>query len=504
MRRIKPVYGFWLIWIVLSAYLGIIRALPKAPESVHQGAQCDRACVAWNYYHEDMNFLMPRVSEDRQSEGITGMEFPIIPYTVALLYKVFGPHDFIYRFLLYVLVSLGVFHAWKITGLFIQQNMHRLMLAFGWYCSPILVFYTPNFLADVGAMSFVMMAWYHLLLRIYGIEPGRNLRQFALWMGLAGLLKISFLIYGIAAFLMLFLWRFFKNQPLQIVFTRRDFVWMMVPFLPAAGWYSYSGWLTHKTSNMHFLQSMNPAESLAEFFQNSRNALNNWNESLYRPDFFMLFMIILVVLLVMRMRESLLPGLAAALMLLGFGAIWILFNRQFLYHDYYFILIFPALFFGWLFIQQLFQEQRTVFLGCITIGMGVAFWVIPFLNAGHAAHMMNRRYATGDYYHQNAFAEAEELVEQADTLNKIIPDGARVFYAFDNTPNTALYLLKKRGVRISKDFGPDITADILSKSRSKYLVLNDTALWFSRYEPLLKTGARAVYHQKNTHVFRLP
>ena len=504
MQRIKPVYGFWLIWIFLSAYLGIFKSLPKAPESVHQGAQCDRACVAWNYYHENMNFFLPRVSEDRQSEGITGMEFPIIPYSAALLYKIFGPHDFIYRLLMYLLVSAGVFHAWKITGLFIQRNIHRLLLVFGWYCSPILVFYTPNFLADAGAMSFVMLAWYALLLRIYGIEPARNLRRFALWMSLAGLLKVSFLIYGIAGFLLLFLWRFFKNPPVQIVFTRQDFVWVLFPLMPVAAWYGYAGWLTSQTSNMHFLQSINPSESIGTFFQNSRTALNNWQESLYRPGFPTLFILILVVLWVFRLREALLPGLAAMLMLLGFGCIWVLFNRQFLYHDYYFILIFPALFFGWLFLQQLFQEQRTVIMGCASVAMVAAFWVIPFMNAGHAAHMMSRRYATGDYYHQNAFKEAEELVAQADTLSKVIPDGARIFYAFDVTPNTALYLLKKRGVRISKDFGPEITADILAKSRAKYLVLNDTGLWFSRYEPQLKTGARAVYHQKNTHVYLLP
>ncbi|NBP04937.1 MAG: hypothetical protein EBV15_01775 [Bacteroidetes bacterium] len=504
MQRIKPAYGFWLIWIFLSAYLGVFKALPKSPESVHQGAQCDRACVAWNYYHESMNFFMPRVSEDRQSEGVTGMEFPVIPYSAALLYKIFGPHDFIYRFLMYVLVSLGVFHAWKITGLFIQQNIHRLLLVFGWYCSPVLVFYTPNFLADSGAMAFVMMAWYYLLLRIYGVEPDRNLRRYSLWMSLAGLLKISFLIYGIAGFMLLYLWRFFKNQPLQVIFTRRDFWWMLVPAIPVSAWYGYSGWLTRKTSNMHFLQSMNPAESIKELIQNSQTAINNWQESLYRPGFFVYFMIVLLILLVLRLRDALLPGLAAILMISGFGAIWILFNRQFLYHDYYFILFFPALFFGWLFLQQLFQEQRQVFLGCASIGMGVAFWVIPFMNAGHAAHMMNRRYATGDYYHQNAFPETEELVAQSDTLKKVIPEGARIFYAFDNTPNTALYLMKKRGVRISKDFGPEITADILSKSRAKFLVLNDTALWFSHYEPRLKTGARAVYHQKNTHVYRLP
>ncbi len=504
MQRIKPVYGFWVAWIVLSAYLGLFRALPKAPESVHQGAQCDRACVAWNYYHEDMNFFLPRVSEDRQSEGITGMEFPIIPYTAALLYKVFGPHDIIYRLLLYLLVCAGVFHAWKITGLFIQRNIHRILLVFGWYCSPILIFYTPNFLADAGAMSLVMMAWYHLILRIYGREPARNLRWFAVWMGLAGLLKVSFLIYGIAGVLLLFLWRFFKNQTLQVVLTRRDVFWMMIPAIPITAWYGYAGWLTRKTSNMHFLQSMNPAETLSEFIQNSQTALNNWQESMYRPGFFILFLAILSLLLLFRIREALLPGLAAGLMLLGAGAIWILFNRQFLYHDYYFILLYPAIFFGWLFLQQLFQEQRTVLMGCMPVIMGISFWIIPFMNAGHAKHMMHRRYSTGDYYNQNAFTEAAELVEQADTLKKVIPDGARVFYAFDITPNTALYLLKKRGVRISRDFGPEITAEILSQSHAQYLVLNDTGLWFSRYEPRLKTGARAVYHQKNTHVYRLP
>lgn len=504
MQRIKPVYGFWLLWLILSIYLGLFKTMPKSPESVHQGAQCDRACVAWNYYHEDMNFLLPRVSEDRQSEGITGMEFPIIPYTAAFLYKVFGPHDFIYRLLLYLLVSAGVFHAWKITGLFIQRPIHRLLLVMGWYCSPILVFYTPNFLADAAAMSFVMMAWYHLLMRVYGIEPARHLRWFILWMSMAGLLKISFLIYGIAAILLLFLWRFFKNQPLQVVVRLRELALLLLPFLPAAGWYTYSGMLTRKTSNMHFLQSANPAQSLAEFLENSQNAINNWQESLYISGFFTAFMVILLILLLTRMRDALLPGLSSGIMLLGFGGIWVLFNRQFLYHDYYFILLYPAIFFGWLFIQQLFQEQRTVLMGCVPVAMGIAFWIIPILNAGHAAHMMNRRYSTGDYYHQNAFTEADELILQADTLGKVIPDGARVFYAFDNTPNTALYLLKKRGVRISRDFGPEITADILAKSRAQFLILNDTALWFNRYEPLLKTGARDVYHQKNTHVYRFP
>jgi hypothetical protein len=405
---------------------------------------------------------------------------------------------------MYLLVSLGVFHAWKITGLFMQQNTQRLLLVFGWYCSPILIFYTPNFLADAGAMSFVMMAWYHLLLRIYGIEPGRNMRCFALWMGLAGLLKISFLLYGIAGFLILFLWRFFKNQPLQVGFTKLDITWLIMPMFPVAAWYGYSGWLTRKTSNTHFLQSINPAQSIAEFMENSRNAINNWQESIYISGFFTFFMVILLILLVTRMRDGLLPGLAAGLMLLGCGGVWILFNRQFVDHDYYFILLYPAIFFGWLFIQQLFQEQRTIMMGCIPIAMGIAFWVIPVMNVGHSAQMMNRRFATGDYYHQNAFAEAVDLVLLTDTLAKIIPDSVRIVYAFDNTPNTALYLLKKRGVRIAKDFDTELTADILAKSRARYLVLNDTALWFSRYEPRLKTGARAVYHQKNTHVFQLP
>ena len=54
---------------------------------MHQGAQADRASVAWNFWYESMNFFEPRVMENRAAEGIAGMEFPIIPYLVALLYK---------------------------------------------------------------------------------------------------------------------------------------------------------------------------------------------------------------------------------------------------------------------------------------------------------------------------------------------------------------------------------------------------------------------------------
>ena len=505
MRSIKPIYWFWLGWLLLGWYLGQFGSLPKGPESVHQGAQSDRACVAWNYYHESMNFFQPRVSEDRQSDGIAGMEFPAIPYTAALCYKIFGPHEIIYRLILYLLVSLGVFYAWKITGFFIQKSTHRLLVLLGWYCSPILVFYTANFLPDPAAMAFVLIAWFHLLRCAYGVEPGKNLRLFALFITLAGLLKVSFLLYLIAGFLLFALWPLFgENQLLQLRLTWRGAVWFILPVIPVGAWYTYANQLTQKTSNMHFLQRSNPAESIGAFFQNSQSALNNWQESLYRPGFIYVFFLFLTFLLLFRMKQALLPGLSAALMLLGFGGIWILFNKQFLYHDYYFILAFPALLFGWIFIQQLFLEHRGIFIGLIPVVVLIAFWIIPFSNAGHAAKMMNRRYQDGDFYHQNAFDGATDLVKHADTLTRIIPDGERVFYAFDVTPNTALYLLKKRGVRISKDFGPEITADILSKSRARYLVLNDSALWFSRYEPVLKTGAKWLYHQDLVWVYRLP
>src|SRR5688572_25745636 len=107
MKRIKPGIWFVIFWLLLCGFTGIWKYLSEPPVGIHQGAQCDRASVAWNYYHYSMNFFEPRIMENRLNYGVAGMEFPIVNYTAAILYKVFGPNEILYRLLVFFIVSFG-------------------------------------------------------------------------------------------------------------------------------------------------------------------------------------------------------------------------------------------------------------------------------------------------------------------------------------------------------------------------------------------------------------
>lgn len=164
----------------------------------------------------------------------------------------------------------------------------------------------------------------------------------------------------------------------------------------------------------------------------------------------------------------------------------------------------PALFFIWIFLQQIWLEKQTFFIGLFPLAFVFCFWYMPFRNLWHTKKMMKNRHSPGNEWHQPAFKTADEFISSANEIKKIIPDKSRVCIAFDPTPNTALYLLEKRGVRISPDFEPKMTAEIIANSKSEYLVLNDTLLWFKHYQPFIQQKISPIYNNGiNLFVYRL-
>ncbi len=55
--------------------------------------ECDMAAVARNFYLEGMNILYPRIDWRGNGPGFAEMEFPALPWQIALLYKLFGFHE---------------------------------------------------------------------------------------------------------------------------------------------------------------------------------------------------------------------------------------------------------------------------------------------------------------------------------------------------------------------------------------------------------------------------
>jgi 4-amino-4-deoxy-L-arabinose transferase-like glycosyltransferase len=55
----------------------------------------DLAAIALNYYRNGFDFLHPQILWGGNGPGYVEMEFPLLPYCVALLYSVFGVHDWV-------------------------------------------------------------------------------------------------------------------------------------------------------------------------------------------------------------------------------------------------------------------------------------------------------------------------------------------------------------------------------------------------------------------------
>jgi hypothetical protein len=139
----------------------------------------------------------------------------------------------------------------------------------------------------------------------------------------------------------------------------------------------------------------------------------------------------------------------------------------------------------------------------------LGLWIIPFVSFGHANRMLHHRFTPNDYYAQNVITDIRDLEILGSWLKSNNTQDQEVFVAFDPSPNTALYALQTKGVRLGPDYQADLAKDIYNGKISQksndakffpnkaaptitkadndcfrtlgYIVTNDTARWFKEY-----------------------
>lgn len=486
MNKIKnPNTYFFLFWIGLQLFFNWTEYINFGPFGMHQGAQADRASVAFNYFNASMNFFEPRVMESRSFNGITGLEFPIIQYIAAIFYKIFGFHDFIYRTIMGIIVFGGCFSVWKITEFFIQKTTHRYLIFTLWYSSPILVFYSFNYIPDIAAMSFTLMAWHQFFKYYFGITPKHSINKYLLFTTFAGLLKVTFLISHLSILALLLLQ---KTQPdsfrVKLILKPITILKFFIPFIFIAAWYGYANHLTVTNWNFHFLQKMNPAKTFADFIENTRFAFDTWSSRIYLTTALMAMATFYVASLIKYHQNLDILGWISVFLFGGFFAIFILFNGQFKHHDYYFMALFPFAFFAILWLYQIHIGNKHVFTGIFAIASIIGLWAIPFYNAFHSKQILRRTFTKQDYYCQNVIDNIEDYSAVKLFLdNQLNSQSKEIWTAFDNSPNVSLYLLKRQGIRIADDFTPELIEGIWerknndSKEIQPLIVLNNTQHW---------------------------
>jgi len=83
---------------------------------MHMWRQADCLSFAKNYLENGFQFFKPSVhctTSDNNNQTVS--EFSIIYYFVALIWKVFGQHEFIFRLINMIIVFIGLYYLFKLS-----------------------------------------------------------------------------------------------------------------------------------------------------------------------------------------------------------------------------------------------------------------------------------------------------------------------------------------------------------------------------------------------------
>lgn len=196
-----------LAGIVLSLLMHLPH-LGKDLMSAHVWRQTQTQSNIISFYEEDFNILNPRRNERGAGDGIFRMEFPLMQWLVAGVYKVAGPHLWLTRLFMYV---VSAFAAWGMKRLLTAAFQHEwmgLIGAWGLLFSPSFFYFAINPLPDVFAL---MCSLWGVAFFLEWTHRPRAMTFFAsgLLLALGTAVKLPFVLYFVvpAVWFGLELWR---------------------------------------------------------------------------------------------------------------------------------------------------------------------------------------------------------------------------------------------------------------------------------------------------------
>lgn len=454
-----------LAWITLSLSQNWFNYLDLGPASVHQWAQADRASVALRFAETNAPIWEPRVHNLKEdSSGISGMEFPLVNYLAGKMYQSVTFNDAYYRSLMWSFMALG-FGAACLLLLYLGYDWWMALGIPILFCSsPVLSYYTPNFIPDTASLALSLVGFYGFTR--WRDKPG--LPFGLLWMIaflLAVLIKITALIFvGAYAVSMLM-----ESIGLFGVTKRKvaTFFWLGVILIVGCelAWLQWSSFLNRKYSSTMFLARPNPVVGFENFFTGMKTIFANGI-----PGYLSIPGWLLVLVGVWRIKYlSPEKQLFFTMLLLGSLAFFMLMFNQFLHHDYYCIVLLGTAF--WLMVEGVGyvneklpgKTGRILFISCLLIGVFQGFRLSYIRYEPE-----NRR--------RLECAQKEQLEPVGDWVRKNLKrnDDGQIVYLYDQSINASLYFLNLRGFQINRGTPDDYYASILTHRPIDLFLVNDT------------------------------
>lgn len=176
---------------------------------IHAWRQSDTAAMARNYYENGFRFLYPQIDWGGSTPGYAETEFPMYPYMVSLVYKLFGFSDSYGRLLSAIFGVMAIYFMYQLVRL-VAANKVALWSAFFFAVLPLNVFYSRTFQPE----SLLIMS---CVIGLYGFVHWSQSRQdrylilSVIFVTLASLLKVLPLVY-VGLPLIFLAWQNFRGR----------------------------------------------------------------------------------------------------------------------------------------------------------------------------------------------------------------------------------------------------------------------------------------------------
>jgi hypothetical protein len=336
---------FWFTALALMLVYSFPYLLQMDLRGIHIWRQTDVLAFVRNYYENGLDFFDTRalhfMFKDYSSAQTTG-EFPGLYYFVAVLWKIFGPHEVIYRICSLLIFLFGMRSAYRIAMEFTQSKFWSAFILALAFTSPAVVYYVPGFLPDTSAVAFSLIGC-EFFLRYYKKKKISGLYFSILFFTLAGLMKPTALIPFIilpALFLYERIPLLRKNGIRFFPHTRHAIAGFALLFLVNLAWLrwvdyyneTYGGWFTPNTIfpfwKWEHEQLMNTMKWFRDFLIHQA----------YSKSMLFLLFGLLAAIIVWHRRLPRLLVLITLLITLGCAAHFSLFFKWDV-HDYYLIVL---------------------------------------------------------------------------------------------------------------------------------------------------------------------
>lgn len=446
-----PHIGFFA-FVILFSIVYYAELLGKLPYGIHDWAQADRLSLAINFYDHGMNFFKPATHSLFSVEGVVGVEFPLQSYLAATLGFIFGRSHIVtcYR-VMDILIAIGGLYAlfltvYKRTGDFICS----LFVPCFFFCSPVYVYYSGNFLPDAAATSICFIGLYFLFNYLDGARI-KDLYKCTTILALAVLVKASVVTYfaGVSLFVLVRMWRGGdKAQRKQAGFLLL-FILALCALIALNIWYIH--YLNARYKSGIFLSQTLPFKSWQSFVDYIDFGFKDrWMPEYLLPQQYLVYLFLVVTGLTLSFRVKSNRELRPLILLFTLGACTIayLFGEQLIAHDYYILpMFFPLLAFLLVLSVLAIRQQLTpAFIRPVRAGLLVVILCTFFF----ADHQIYQRHKVTGIYYDSRFSK-EWLYDAAKVLDSLqVPKEAPVLVV-DNAPNLGLLYCDRKGYNIPRN-----------------------------------------------------